>query len=102
MTGLYFRSKTYAITNDNLQGGGQVFKTLDRIIIDPEIFQGQPCIRGMRIPVTLILKLLATDKTYAQIIDDYPEIEVEDIKQCIEYAAWLASEKNVAIAGSHK
>lgn len=79
-----------------------MFKTLDRITIDPEVFQGQPCIRGMRIPVTLILKLLAAGKTHAEIIDDYPEIEEVDIKQSIEYAAWLASEKNVAISGSHK
>lgn len=79
-----------------------MFKTLDRITIDPEVFRGQPCIRGMRIPVTLILKLLAAGKTNKEIKDDYPEIEEEDIKQCIEYAAWLASEKNVAIAGSHK
>jgi uncharacterized protein (DUF433 family) len=79
-----------------------MLKTLDRITIVPEVFQGQPCIRGMRIPVTLILKLLAVGKTHAEIIDDYPEIEEEDIKQCIEYAAWLASERNVAIAGAHK
>lgn len=79
-----------------------MFKNLDRITIDPEIFQGQPCIRGMRIPVTLILKLLAVGKTHAEIISDYPEIEEDDIRQCIEYAARLASEKNVAISGSHK
>ncbi len=79
-----------------------MFKTLDRITIDPEIFQGQPCIRRMRIPVALILKLLASGKTHLEIIDDYPEIEEEDIKQCIEYAAWLASEKNVALSGSQK
>lgn len=79
-----------------------MFTTLDRITIDPEVFQGQPCIRGMRIPVTLILKLLAAGKSYAGIIDDYPEVEEEDIKQCIEYAAWLATDKNVEIIGSKK
>lgn len=79
-----------------------MFKTLDRITIDPEIFQGQPCIRGMRMPVTLVLKLLAVGKTHAEIIADYPELEEDDIRQCIEYAAWLASEKNVALSGSHK
>jgi len=61
-----------------------MFNTLYRITIDPEVFQGQPCVRGMRIPVTLILKLLAAGKTHAQIIDDYPEIEEEDINQCID------------------
>ena len=66
-----------------------MFKTLDRITIDPEVFQGQPCIRGMRIPATLVLKLLAAGKTHADIKDDFPEIEEDDIKQCIEYAAYL-------------
>jgi len=79
-----------------------MFKTMDRITIDPEVFQGQPCVRGMRIPVALVLKLLAAGKTPAQIIADYPELEDEDIKQCIEYAAWLASDRNVAIAGTNK
>ncbi len=75
-------------------------KTLDRITIDPEILQGKPCIRGMRIPVSLVLKLLATGKTNDQIISDYPELEHEDIRQCIEYAAWLANERNVSLVGT--
>ena len=75
-------------------------KTLDRITIDPEILQGKPCIRGLRIPVSLVLKLLAAGKTYEQIISDYPELENEDIRQCIEYAAWLANERTVSLAGA--
>lgn len=56
----------------------------------------------MRIPVALILKLLAAGKSHEKIIDDYPEVEAEDIQQCIEYAAWLATDKNVEIIGSNR
>ena len=73
---------------------------LNRITVDPEIMQGQPCIRGLRIPVRLILKLLASGKTNEQIIADYPEIELEDIRQCVAYAAWLASERTLPVRAS--
>ncbi len=53
---------------------------LDRITVDPEIMGGQPCIRGLRIPVSLILRLLASGKTIRQIVKDYPELKEEDIK----------------------
>ena len=66
---------------------------LDRITIDPEVFQGEPCIRGMRIPVSLIVKLVSGGKTPQDIIRDYPELEEEDIRQALEFAAWVVSEK---------
>jgi uncharacterized protein (DUF433 family) len=57
---------------------------LDRITIDPQVFQGEPCIRGLRIPVSLIIKLISAGKTPEDIIKDYPELESEDIKQASE------------------
>ena len=57
----------------------------ERITIDPKICQGQPCIRGMRITVNLILKLLVGGKDSQQIIVDYPELEIEDINEAIKY-----------------
>ena len=60
---------------------------LERITVDPEICQGQPCIRGLRITVALILKLLASGKTPQQVVADYPELEIEDIHEAIKYAA---------------
>jgi uncharacterized protein (DUF433 family) len=68
-------------------------KILERITVDPEICQGLPCIRGQRITVAFILKLLASGKTPQQIIADYPELEIEDIYEAIRYAAWLANER---------
>ena len=57
---------------------------LDRITIDPQVFQGGPCIRGLRIPVSLIIKLISAGKTPEDILKDYPELESEDIKQASE------------------
>jgi len=70
---------------------------LERITVDPEICQGQPCIRGLRITVALILKLLALGKTPQQIVADYPALEIEDINEAIKYATWLASERTIYI-----
>lgn len=66
---------------------------LDRITFDPEVMGGQPCVRGLRIPVSLIVRLVASGKTVAEILEDYPELEEEDVKQALEYAAWTSSEK---------
>lgn len=70
---------------------------LNRVTVDPQVFQGQPCIRGMRIPVSLIVKLVSAGKTTDEIIDDYPELEKEDIRQALEFAAWVTSEKTFPI-----
>jgi uncharacterized protein (DUF433 family) len=66
---------------------------LDRITFDPRIMAGQACIRGMRLPVSLILNLVANGKTVSQIIEDYPYLEPEDIQQSLLYAAWLSREQ---------
>lgn len=66
---------------------------LDRITFNPKIMGGQACIRGMRVPVSLILNLLANGKTTQQIIEDYPYLEIEDIQQSLLYGAWLAREQ---------
>src|SRR5436309_294597 len=61
--------------------------TFDRITVTPGRCDGKPCIRGLRIPVQLILRLLSSGKTPVAIIADYPELEEADIKQAMEYAA---------------
>jgi len=66
---------------------------LDRITVDPRVMGGQPCIRGLRIPVSLIVRLVASGKTIKEILEAYPELEEEDVKQALEYAAWVVSEK---------
>ena len=68
-------------------------KLFDRITVNPEVCMGQPTIRGMRITVAFVLKLLASGMTHEEILKAYPEIEKEDILQTIEYAAWLTQEQ---------
>lgn len=65
----------------------------DRITFDPEILGGRACIRGMRIPVSLIVSQIAHEATFDEILAGYPDLEREDIQQAIEYAAWLAREE---------
>lgn len=67
-------------------------KPFNRITVNPDVCMGQPIIRGMRITVAFVLKLLASGMTHEEILKAYPELEEEDILQSIEYAAWLAGE----------
>lgn len=66
--------------------------SLDRITFDPNIMGGRACIRGMRVTVALVLNLVANGMGTAEIIDTYPYLEEEDIRQALRYAAWLAEE----------
>lgn len=59
---------------------------LKRITARPDVFGGKPIIRDMRIPVELILSLLSQGATQEELLDDYPELEPEDIRACIAYA----------------
>ena len=77
-------------------------KQLDRITFVPKIMMGKACIRGMRIPVSLILNLIANGKPNEEILDEYPDLELEDIKQCLLYAAWLADERIIPIEQNQK
>jgi uncharacterized protein (DUF433 family) len=65
----------------------------DRITFDQSIMGGQACIRGMRITVSLLVGLVAKGKSITDIIEEYPDLETEDIKQALEYAAWLTREQ---------
>ena len=64
----------------------------DRITFDPQVMGGRACIRGMRVTVALILNLVANGMTAQQILAEYPYLEEEDIRQALQYAAWLADE----------
>lgn len=70
---------------------------LDRIHVDPDICEGKPIIKNIRITVDFVLKLLGDGYSADEIIKMYPELEKEDIYQAAKYGAWLASEKTIAI-----
>jgi uncharacterized protein (DUF433 family) len=65
----------------------------ERILIDPKISHGQACIKGTRIPVHQIIRMLATGDKSEEILEDYPSLIAEDIQACLEYAASLAEEQ---------
>jgi uncharacterized protein (DUF433 family) len=66
---------------------------LDRITIDPSVCLGQPTLRGTRITVSVVLKMAAGGKSVTEIIDAYPELEPEDVRQALRYAAWVVSDQ---------
>lgn len=72
--------------------------TFQRITVNPEIFGGKPCIRGLRFPASRLLGLLAAGETPESIIKSYPFLEKEDILEAINYAAFLADEQIIEFA----
>ncbi|MCX5824613.1 MAG: DUF433 domain-containing protein [Deltaproteobacteria bacterium] len=65
---------------------------MDRITANPDVMVGKPTIRGMRITVEQLLKALANGITTDQLLDDYPELEKEDIRAALLYASQLVDE----------
>ncbi|MBI5178343.1 MAG: DUF433 domain-containing protein [Nitrospinae bacterium] len=65
----------------------------DRITFDSKIMGGRACIRGMRIPVSVLVGQVAHGVAFDEILKEYPDLEKDDIQQAIEYAAWLAQEE---------
>jgi uncharacterized protein (DUF433 family) len=65
----------------------------DRITFDTNIMGGRACIRGMRIPVSVIVGQIAHGATWEEVLEGYPDLERADIQQAIEYAAWLTHEE---------
>ena len=65
----------------------------ERISIDPKVCHGEACIKGTRIPVHLIVRMLANGDTMEELLEDYPSLEREDILACLDYAAALAEEQ---------
>ena len=64
-----------------------------KIISDANICGGEPCIKGTRIPVYVILSHLAAGDDYETILKNFPRLKREDILACLEYAAYLSTEK---------
>jgi uncharacterized protein (DUF433 family) len=65
----------------------RTFHGFDRITSDPQMLGGKPCIRGLRISVQRVLAILAQNLSWAAVRDDYPELEEEDIRQALAFAA---------------
>ncbi len=70
-------------------------KFITRITVNPQICHGKPTIRGLRYPVENMLELLAAGMTIEEILDDYPDLEREDMLACLEYAVKIAQTKTI-------
>ena len=66
---------------------------LDRITFDSTILGGRSCIRGLRIPVSVVVSQLAQGASHAEVLAEYPDLEPENLRQAMEYAAWLTREE---------
>lgn len=67
-------------------------KNLTRITFDPNVMGGKPCIRGLRVTVGTLVGLVATGYSTTEILEAYPYLEEEDIREALAYAAWRAEE----------
>lgn len=65
----------------------------DRITFDSTVMGGRACIRGLRIPVSLIVSQIAHGAPVDEILENYPDLGREDIAEALEYAAWLTQER---------
>ena len=72
----------------------------DRITQEPGVMGGRACIRGMRVTVGMVLKLIGAGRSVEDILADYPYLEREDILQALRYAAWRAEEREVRLVGA--
>jgi len=73
-------------------------RKLERITFDPNVMGGKPCIRGLRVTVGTIVGLVASGHSNADILEAYPYLEEEDIREALAYAAWRAEEIEVPVA----
>jgi len=71
-----------------------------RIVADHRIMGGVPCIRGTRIPVATVIGLFAQGHSFDEILADYPQLSVEDVRAALEFAATAVSERQVPLRTS--
>jgi uncharacterized protein (DUF433 family) len=72
----------------------------DRITSDPAVMNGQPCVRRMRLTVRRVLEALAAYPDRAELLREYPELEPEDVRQVLAYAAASLGDKIVELPKS--
>jgi uncharacterized protein (DUF433 family) len=70
---------------------------IDRITRDPAVMGGKPCIRGMRVTVGTIVGLMAAGKSVSEILELYPYVEEDDVRQALAYAAWRVEEVEIPL-----
>jgi len=74
--------------------------TFERITVEPDKMSGQPCIRGLRIPVATVVAMVADGMSPEEIVAELPELEVEDVAEALRYAAEALRERELGPAGT--
>lgn len=71
-----------------------------RITVRPDQMGGVPCVRGLRIPVATVVGMVADGMSEAEILDAYPDLEAEDVREAIRYAAEAVRERELPLVAS--
>lgn len=71
-----------------------------RITVNPGQMGGVPCVRGLRVPVATVLRMLAAGLAERQILDEYPDLESADVRECLRYAAAVTLEHELPLPQS--
>lgn len=74
-------------------------KNFTRITVDPNQMGGLPCIRGLRIPVATVVGMVGEGMPEAEILSAYPDLEIEDVREALRYAAEAVRERELPVAG---
>jgi uncharacterized protein (DUF433 family) len=74
------------------------YEHFPRITVDPEVMTGKPCIRGMRVTVGMVLGNLGSGVTIERLLELYPYLERDDVFECLRFASWLASGREIELA----
>lgn len=75
-------------------------KNFPRITVDPAQMRGVPCVRHLRMPVATVLRLLAGGLTEQEILSEYPDLQSEDVRECLRFAAASAMERELPLPHS--
>lgn len=71
----------------------------ERITVRPDQMGGQPCIRGLRIPVATVVSMVADGMAYKEILEAYPDLELADIQEALHFAAEAVRERELPLVG---
>jgi uncharacterized protein (DUF433 family) len=74
--------------------------TFTRITVRPDQMDGVPCIRGLRIPVATVVGMVADGRTHEEILAAYPDLETEDIREALQYAAEAVRERELPLSAA--
>ena len=81
----------------NMERAEMQATNFERITVNPNQMGGVPCVRGLRIPVATVLRMLAGGMSEQEILAEYPDLEPEDIRECLRFAAVSAMERELAV-----